>query len=240
MTTPLIDLNSLYSVNKNISKLQFLRDPAVITDYNLNLAHELQSQLWKLYGKYSVGLIVNEGLVPSVQSNQLTLSAGIFNYMSFHLYYKGQTISVVGTLGQVNTLNCYLVLTERLFTSDDSPNSDYGSINPPADLVLSAGKVKYDTHNEYRVNVNVVVTPAELSDTVIDGISTYVYKLGEIISNTDNSITLSEFKDLTLSGVTLSELISNDFQNSVAFKDRNNIFTGVNTFKFSSNKLTVV
>lgn len=235
---PLRETSDSYDRSKNLSRVELLKDPAILPDYALNLQHEIIRRSGFEFAEKALGLLILNGFAITAGP-----TAGLVQWSQGTLVFANFLMDIAAGnadlgLGINYTGELYLKITEKRFVSSDAGDAAYGGIDPPNDLRFVAGAETFDTHNEWRFKVEIIGLSTPPSDDENDTTKEYVYykKLADITSDGSSNISFTNL--IAEIDTDLANVLSKTYQDDVARLASLNTFTNGNLWSKGTNVLS--
>ncbi len=237
--TPLKPTELVYNRTQHCSRVEILRDPAVVVDYGFNKQDYIKSDIQNLYAE-AEGIIAQPTCFINVSGSDVQVNPGYGVYRNF--IFNVPSVLSISAAGQPVDTTYYLVLkiVEKRFTSgattggtETDNNALEGSpgSNPYGDLwpIVQAGydpnnclqidvsnESAFDTYNEWRFKWEwQLLSAIPANQAPIAGKEINIYYVNAAQVDKDSA-----------GVVTVVDMI---YSNRIIYKDRNNLFSAGQT-----------
>lgn len=237
--TPLKPTDVVYNRTQHCSRVEILRDPAVVVDYGLNKQDYIKSDFQNLYAE-SEGISAQSSVFINSSGSNIQVNPGYGIYRNF--IFNVSSILSISASGQPNSTTYFLVLkvVEKRFTSgatnggietDDNAlegvpgNNPYGNLWPivqsgyDPDNCLQidvSNESAFDTHNEWRFKWEwqlLSAVPSSQIPVAGKNINIFYTTAAEIEKDASGNITVFD----------------KIYSNRIVYRDKNNLFTAGQT-----------
>lgn len=245
--TPLKETINVYNRLQQCSRVEQLRDPAVVTDYAVNKGDFINKDLLNVYSE-AEGVVGREGLSVGVSGNNVFINAGYGVYRNFIFYVNSLTNYDASVMPISTTWYLILKVVEKRFTSgatdggtettdnalEGTPGTNpYGSLwprvqsgyDPDNCLQISINNTSFDISNEWRYKYEIQLVssiPANENPVAGTSINRFYINIGTVTKNSSGVLSI----------------IDQIFTNSIAYRNKPNYFLNAN--QMAPSKMTII